>query len=157
MVNEEESVDWYNRTYELTGDDLVYTPVPVYLSDGVGTATGGDLGGYDSWSVEIQGVVEGSLPDLGDVTGILFKCDPQPANFHKQELRIYSSADGSEIARIPTIEESPRYQGDRLEIYDNVVRADVLFWGPDDTTASGPSILRHLSWQWNGYEFERIA
>jgi len=33
------------------------------------------------------------------------------------------------------------------------VSADVMFYGPGDSHASGPSVPGHLSWSWNGQEF----
>ena len=40
---------------------------------------------------------------VGDVTAVLFSCSPQPSNFSVQELRIYRTADGGEVGRIPEL------------------------------------------------------
>lgn len=151
-------MDWYNRTYELTGDDMVEKPVPVELSGGYGTVTGPDLGPFDQWDVEIQQVVEGALPDLGDVTAVLFKCSPQPANFSTQELRIYWSEYGNEVGRIPTIlddNERPQFDPETVYFGDDFIGSVVKFYAPGDPHSAGPTILRNLTWGWNGQEFER--
>ncbi|MFF2206280.1 cutinase family protein [Streptomyces sp. NPDC058145] len=151
-----ELTDWENHTYGLTCDDTVDKPVKVAVRKGEGVAKGSSLGGYDRWEVEVQQIAHGSLPRLGSVTAVLFYCSPQPSNFSLQELRVYRSKDGSEIGRTPTFDVSglsPRYQPKSLAIEDGRVAADVKFYGPEDSHATGPSILRHVTWTWNGTQF----
>jgi hypothetical protein len=150
-------VAWMNRTYELTCDDEVDTPVAVTLSDGTGTARGDAIGPEGYWEVEIQRVVHGSLPRLGKVTSILFYCHPQPTNYFKQELRVYHSDDGDEIGRTPTFDVSgfsPEFRQKTLEIEDGHLSADLAFYGEQDPHGH-PSILRHVTWAWDGREFAK--
>jgi hypothetical protein len=149
-------VAWMNRTYELTCDDEVDTPVAVTLSDGTGTARDA-IGPEGYWEVEIQRVVHGSLPRLGKVTSILFYCHPQPTNYFKQELRVYHSDDGDEIGRTPTFDVSgfsPEFRQKTLEIEDGLLSADLAFYGEQDPHGHA-SILRHVTWAWDGREFAK--
>ncbi|MFI0960745.1 hypothetical protein ACH4S8_04925 [Streptomyces sp. NPDC021080] len=150
-----QSVDWENRNYSITCDDIVDKPVKVNLRNGKGVAKGGGIGGYDRWEVAVQRTVRGKLPGLGDVTAVLIYCSPQPSNFFRQELRLYR-ADGREIGRVPTFdvpELPPQFQPKTLAIKSGRIGADVIFYGPEDTHASGPSIRRHVTWTWDGRRF----
>ncbi|WP_405893117.1 cutinase family protein [Streptomyces sp. NBC_00104] len=149
-------IDWRNRTYNLTCDDTVKDPVKVALRDGKGTARGEAIGGYDRWDVRIQRITQGKLPSLGSVTAVLFFCTPQPSNFFTQELRVYRSSNGSEIARVPHLSGGewlpPEYQPESVAIRKDRIVADLKFYGPGDPHGS-PSRLRHLSWTWDGRQF----
>ncbi|MFB9571911.1 hypothetical protein [Streptomyces yanii] len=150
------NVDWNNRIYRLTCDDIVSTAVPVTVRNGSGTAGGGAIGGYDRWDVRIQQIAQGTLPRLGNVAAVLFSCSPQPSNFYVEELRIYRTTDGREVGRTPTFQVaglSPKYQPNTVRFSNGHLLADVKFYGPGDSHASGPSILRHVTWGWNGREF----
>jgi pimeloyl-ACP methyl ester carboxylesterase len=151
-------VDWNNRHYDLTCGQIVQTPVNVAFSDGKATPRGPGIGPYDRWDVSIDQVIHGVLPSLGAITAVLFSCDPQPSNFAVQELRIYHTADGSEIGRIPELPANGGalpgvYTPGSVAIANGHVSADVMFYGPGDSHASGPSVPGHLSWSWNGKEF----
>ncbi|MEU6868121.1 hypothetical protein ABZ924_33660 [Streptomyces sp. NPDC046876] len=149
-------VDWENRNYSLTCDDIVDKPVKAEVRNARGVVKGDDIGGYDRWEVEVQRTAQGSLPSLGRVTAVLFYCSPQPSNFFEQELRVYRTDDGSEIGRTPTFETPelpPQYQPKSLVFKDSRLAADVKFYGPDDSHADGPSILRHVTWTWRGSHF----
>jgi hypothetical protein len=151
----ERTADWQNRTYGLTCDDIVDKPVKVAVRKGKGVAKGSGLGGYDRWEVAVQKIAHGRLPRLGNVTAMLFYCNPQPSNFFRQELRIYRE-DGNEVGRTPSFDVSgwpPEYQAGSLAIRDARLAADVKFYGPDDSHATGPSILRHVTWTWDGKRF----
>ena len=154
--------DWKNRQYGLTCDDIVQTPVSVSFHDGKGTAVGTDIGNYNRWDLHIQQIANGVLPSLGAVTAVLFYCSPQPSNFFTQELRVYRTGDGGEIGRIPRLQGIGSgsagnlpgvYNPGTIAIRNGQVTADAMFYGPGDSHASGPSILRHLTWRWNGQEF----
>lgn len=150
-----ENVDWMNRTYGLTCDDEVDEPVPVTVSDGSGTATDDAIGPDRYWEIEIQQIVHGDLPRLGEVTAVLFYCHPQPTNYFDQELRVYRTGDGTEIGRTPTFDVddfAPEYRPDTLEIENGLLSADLAFYGERDPHGH-PSILRHVTWAWNGQEF----
>ncbi|MEU5239704.1 cutinase family protein [Streptomyces lydicus] len=150
------NVDWNNRAYRLTCDDLVSKAVPVSVRNGQGDARGGGIGDYDHWQVNIQRITRGTVPRLGDVTAVLFSCSPQPSNFRLQELRIYRTADGREVGRTPTFqvaELSPQYQPETVRFRSGRLLADVKFYGPGDSHATGPSILRHVTWRWDGSRF----
>ena len=154
--------DWKNRQYSLTCDNIVRAPVSIAFHDGEGTVAGTDIGGYDHWNLHIQQIANGVLPSLGAVTAVLFYCTPQPSNFFDQELHVYRTGDGSEIGRIPDLQ-SPGsgstgslpgvFKAGSIAIRNGQVTADAMFYGPGDSHASGPSILRHLTWTWNGQAF----
>ncbi|WP_328977804.1 hypothetical protein [Streptomyces canus] len=111
-----QSVDWENRNYSITCDDIVDKPVEVDLRNGKGVAKGSGIG---------------------------------------QELRLYRT-DGREIGRAPTFdvpELPPQFQPKTLALKSGRVGADVIFYGPEDTHANGPSIRRHVTWTWNGRRF----
>ncbi|MFC4611234.1 hypothetical protein ACFO9E_26070 [Streptomyces maoxianensis] len=149
-------VDWENRDYYLTCDDIVDKPIKVAVRNDKGVAKGGGIGGYDHWEMKVQRTTQGSLPRLGDVTAVLFYCSPQPSNFFMQELRVYRTHDGSEIGRMSTFdtpELPPQYQPKSLMIKDGRLAADVKFYGPEDSRADGPSILRHVTWTWEDGRF----
>ena len=151
-------IDWNNRQYSLTCDNIVQTPVNVAFSGGKATAQGPGIGPYNQWYLSIDQVAHGILPSLGDVTAVLFGCSPQPSNFSVQELRIYRTADGSEVGRIPELPANGGvlpglYNAGSITIANGHVSADVMFYGPGDSHASGPSVPGHLSWSWNGQEF----
>jgi hypothetical protein len=149
-------VNWSNRQYGLTCDNTVKTPVNAAFSNGSATTQGPGIGPYERWDMSIEQVTHGVLPTQGDVTAVLFRCSPQPSNFFVEELRIYRTADGSEIGRVP---ELPANGGALPGVYKSVaitsghVGAEVMFYGPGDSHASGPSVPGHLSWSWNGQEF----
>ncbi|WP_228918589.1 cutinase family protein [Streptomyces sp. DH20] len=150
------NVDWNNRTYGLTCDDIVSKAVPVTVRNGKGTARGSGIGDYDRWQVQTQRIARGTVPSLGDVTAVLFSCSPQPSNFRLQELRVYRTTDGREVGRTPTFqvdELSPQYQPDTVRFSEGRLLADVKFYGPGDSHATGPSILRHVTWRWDGSRF----
>ncbi|MET7296090.1 hypothetical protein ABZS79_28815 [Streptomyces griseoloalbus] len=150
-----ENIDWMNRTYGLTCDDAVDEPVPVTLREGTGTARDDAIGREGHWEVAIQRIVHGLLPRLGEVTAILFYCHPQPTNYFDQELRVYRSGDGTEIGRTPTFDVddlSPEYRPDTVKIEDGRLSADLAFYGEQDPHGQ-PSILRHVTWAWDGREF----
>ncbi|MFI0225650.1 cutinase family protein [Streptomyces lydicus] len=150
-------INWKNLSYQLTCDDVVDKPVRVDIRNGKGTARPPGIGSYARWDVRVQRVTQGSLPGLGDVTGVLFACSPQPSNFTTQEMRIYRSKDGAEIGRIPGIPRAsgmlpPEYQPQSVSIGNGRIVADLKFYGPGDIHGE-PSILRHLTWIWNGRSF----
>lgn len=148
--------DWENRDYSLTCDQVVEKPVKVRMRKGKGVVNGGDIGGFDRWDVEVQKIAQGSLTGLGGVTAVLFRCSPQPGNFFSQELRIYHTGDGSEIGRtatFETLELPPQYQPKSLVVKDGRIAADVKFYEPEDSHASGPSTLRHVTWTWGDGRF----
>ncbi|MEV6667614.1 cutinase family protein [Streptomyces nigra] len=150
------NVDFNNRTYHLTCDDIVDTAVPVTVRNGQGTARGRGIGDYESWQVQIQRITRGTVPRLGEVTAVLFFCSPQPSNFARQELRVYRTADGREVGRTPTFqvdELPPQYQPDTVRFSRGRLLADVKFYAPTDSHADGPSILRHVTWRWDGSQF----
>lgn len=150
------NADFNNRTYRLTCDDVVDTAVPVTVRNGQGTARGRGIGDYDSWQVHIQRITRGTVPRLGEVTAVLFFCSPQPSNFARQELRVYRTADGREVGRTPTFqvdELPPQYQPDTVRFSRGRLLADVKFYAPGDSHADGPSILRHVTWRWDGRQF----
>lgn len=150
------NVDWNNRTYRLTCDDIVGKAVPVTVRNGKGTARGSGIGAYDRWEVQTQRIARGTVPRLGDVTAVLFSCSPQPSNFRLQELRVYRTIDGREVGRTPTFqadELSPQYQPGTVRFGEGHLLADVKFYGPGDSHATGPSILRHVTWRWDGSRF----
>ncbi|MFF9214289.1 MULTISPECIES: cutinase family protein [unclassified Streptomyces] len=150
------NVDWNNRTYGLTCDDIVNEAVPVTVRNGKGTARGRGIGDYVSWQVQTQRIARGAVPHLGDVTAVLFSCSPQPSNFRLQELRVYRTTDGREVGRTPTFQVnglSPQYQPETVRFSKGRLLADVKFYGPGDSHATGPSILRHVTWRWDGSRF----
>jgi hypothetical protein len=151
-------VDWDNRPYDLTCDNIVQSPVKVVFSHGRATTAGPGIGPYVRWDMSIGQVAHGTLPSLGDVTAVLFGCSPQYSNFSVQELRIYRTADGSEIGRIPRLPANGGalpgvYTPGSVTITDGHVGADVMFYGPGDSHASGPSVPGRPRWSWNGKEF----
>lgn len=149
-------VDWENRDYSLTCDDAVNKPVKVAIRNGKGITKADGIGGYDRWEVEVQRTAQGKLPHLGNVTAVLFYCSPQPSNFFTQELRVYRSNSGSEIARTPRLSGGdwlpPEYQPESVAIRKDRIVADLKFYGPGDSHGS-PSRLRHFSWTWDGRKF----
>ncbi|WP_033326978.1 hypothetical protein [Streptomyces yerevanensis] len=150
------NTDWNNRTYHLTCDDIVSKAAPVTVRNGKGTARGSGIGDYERWQVQIQRITRGTVPRLGDVTAVLFSCSPQPSNFSLQELRVYRTTDGREVGRTPTFQVAelpPQYQPDTVRIIRGLLLADVKFYGSGDTHATGPSILRHVTWRWDGSQF----
>lgn len=150
------AVDWDNRDYRLTCDDIVDQPVQAEIRNGKGIVRSGNIDGYDRWEVEVQRTTQGNLPGLGKVTAVLFYCSPQPSNFFMQELRVYRTNDGSEVGRTPTFdvpELPPQYQPKSLVIKSGRLAANVKFYGPDDSHADGPSILRHVTWTWENDRF----
>ena len=151
-------IDWNNRQYALTCDNIVQTPVNVAFSGDNATARGPGIGPYDKWDMSIDQVTHGILPSLGNVTAVLFGCSPQPSNFSVPELRIYRTADGSEVGRIPELPANGGvlpgvYKAGSITILNGHVAADVMFYGPGDSHASGPSVPGQLSWSWNGQQF----
>lgn len=151
-----QSIDWENRTYGLTCDDIVDKPVRVAVRDGKGIAKGKGIGGYGRWEVKVQRTAKGRMPRLGDVTAVLFYCSPQPSNFFLQELRVYRSDNGREVGRTPTFAVPglpPQYQPRSLVIKGGRLADDVKLYGSKDSHASGPSISRHVTWTWDGRRF----
>ncbi|MEU9059749.1 hypothetical protein AB0D13_13010 [Streptomyces sp. NPDC048430] len=151
------AVDWKNRTYGLTCDDIADRPVKVAVRNGTGTAGGSGIGrAYNRWEVRVQQAVQGRLPRLGSVTAVLFSCSPQPSNFFTQELRVYRSSDGREIARIPHLSGGewlpPEYQPGSVAIRKDRISADLKFYGSGDSHGS-PSRARHVTWIWDGKRF----
>ncbi|MEU1365114.1 cutinase family protein [Streptomyces sp. NPDC005803] len=150
------TVDWKNRAYGVTCDDIADQAVPISVRNGRGVARGSGIGGYDQWQVRIQRITRGTVPRLGDVTAVLFSCSPQPSNFRLQELRVYRTADGREVGRTPTFQVdglAPEYQPGTVSFRSGRLLADVKFYGPGDSHATGPSMLRHISWRWDGSRF----
>ncbi|MFE9967509.1 cutinase family protein [Streptomyces sp. NPDC005525] len=150
------SADWRNRTYALTCDDTVDKPVRVAVRNGTGIAKDASIGAGKRWDVKVQRTSQGRLPRLGSVTAVLFYCSPQPSNFFKQELRVYRTNNGREVGRTPTFDVpglSPKYQPKSLVIKDGLISSNVKFYGPEDSHAKGPSILRHVTWSWEDNHF----
>ena len=89
---------------------------------------------------------------------MLFGCSPQPSDFSVGEMRIYRTANGSEVGRIPELPDNGGvlpgvYKKGSVTIANGHVSADMMFYGPGDSQASGPSVPGHMSWTWDGQEF----
>lgn len=153
------AVDWNDRTYDVTCGDTVSKAVPVAVRNGSGAVRAGrsDIGNYNRWDVRIQRITAGTVPRLGEVTSVLFWCSPQPSNFFLQELRVYRNSDGREVGRTPAFDVdeglTPQYQPATVAFRNGRLLADVKFFGPGDSHASGPSLLRHVTWVWDGSRF----
>ncbi|MGW7054531.1 cutinase family protein [Streptomyces sp. NPDC054888] len=152
------AADWNNRTYHLTCGDTVSKAASVSVRNGRGSVASGrsDIGNYDRWNVRIERITAGRVPGLGDVTAVLFWCSPQPSRFSLQELRVYRTADGREVGRTPAFDDegiAPRYQPGTVTFRNGQLLAQVKFFGPDDSRATGPSLLRHVTWVWDGSRF----
>ena len=151
--------DWNNQSYELTCDNTVQNPVKVTFRNGSSTVQGPGIGSaYSRWDVSVSHVAHGTLPSLGAVTAVLFTCSPYPSNFSVQELRVYRTADGSEIGRIPDLPTGSGvlpavFEPATVAIASGHVSAGVMFYAPGDSHASGPSAPGHVTWSWNGQEF----
>lgn len=151
------AVDWNNRTYSLTCDDIVDKPVKVAVHNGKGTARGSGVPG-SHWEVEVQRTAQGHVSGLGNVTAVLFYCSPQPSNYFNQELRVYRTRDGSEIGRTSSFDPPedvygpPEYKPESVAINKGRIVADLMFYEPGDSHGN-PSSLRHITWTWNGKRF----
>jgi hypothetical protein len=88
-------VDWANRTYDLTCDDIVDTAGKVAIKQERATVTGPGIGSYDRWEVHTEQVAHGTIAGLGAVIAVLFSCSPQPSNFRVQEIRAVSRPGGA--------------------------------------------------------------
>ena len=156
------AIDWKNQQYNLTCAGTVRTPVKVGVKGGKATVTGRGLGHYSQWLLHIEQVAHGVLPSFGDVSAVLFYCSPQPSNFFVEELDVYRTADGTLIGQVPPVGTDGGilpgvFQPGSVGIANGDVSADVKFYGPGDTHASGPSVPGHVSWKWNGEKFASVA
>ena len=152
-------IDWNNQSYDLTCDNIVQNPVKVTFRNGRATVQGPGIGSsYSRWDVSVSHVAHGTLPSLGAVTAVLFTCSPYPSNFSVQELRVYRTADGSEIGRIPDLPTGGGvlpgvFEPATVAVASGRVSAGVMFYAPGDSHASGPTAPGHVTWRWNGQEF----
>lgn len=146
VQRDEEKVDWRDRQYFLTDDKVL-----VDIENGRGIRP--DL------EAAVLGVSEGSLPDLGEVAAVLFGIHPVPSNFVIHELRVFGK-NGSFVGRIPSFKGQmldPVYLPETVVFSEGKLVADVKFYGPQDSHASGPSIVRTVTWQWNGSAFVAVS
>jgi hypothetical protein len=146
-------IDWNNRTYGLTCGGTVKKPVAVAIRHGKGIARGSRIGAYDHWEVEVQRIARGDLPGAGNITAVLFLCTPQSSNFYVQEVHVYRTGDGTQVGGTPRFDVPglpPVYVAASLAVTNGRLVDDVMFYGPKDSHASGPSILRHVTWAWDG-------
>ncbi|MFI6908216.1 hypothetical protein ACIBKY_43630 [Nonomuraea sp. NPDC050394] len=139
--------DWRNRSYYLNGDDLSAQPRLIDIADGTGAGGG--------WEVGIEQIAEGRIARLGKVTAVLFRIRPVPGNFFTQELRVFHR-DGRYIGRVPTLVRErlyPWFQPGTTTFPGGLLAAEVKFYAPGDSHASGPSIKRTVRWRWDGTRF----
>jgi len=149
--------DWYNRTYQLSCDNIADNPVPVTVRDGQGTAPPNS--GYDRWDVHIETTTTGALTGLGSATAVLLYCTPQPSNFFLQEVHVLRS-DGSYIGRLPHLDPLPNglkltpvYDQGSFTISGGLLVTSAKYYAADDSHASGPSIPATIRWRWDGRQF----
>jgi hypothetical protein len=163
----ESSIDWKNRTYRVTCDDAVPKAFDVKLTNGNSTLSGTKVGSNDFKSLEInyETKVTGDLTgDGAKETVIVLSCSPQPTNYGKlEEVQIFG-ADGKFLAELPsprTLNKNgfplgPKYVKPELRVSKGDLYAGMMFYGPDDSHATGPSVHQTVVWHWTGKSFARV-
>jgi hypothetical protein len=160
-------VDWQNNAYQVTCDGLVPAGFAAGLRGGTATVSGSAIAssGYDSITVTYQEDVTGDLTGDGKPeTVVLLTCTPQPSNFSVYEAQVFGPADEllTELPSTSTLQQQgqvlpPEYDVQQsMTIRGGDLHTPMLFYAPEDSHASGPSVSRTARWHWNGDQF-RLA
>jgi hypothetical protein len=153
-----EKVDWKNSKYRITCDNILESGFNVTLTNGVATVSGkpAAAAGYDHFEVKLAATASGEITrDAGLETLVLIRCSPQPSNFFVEEALALTSGQKL-IGELPSPTSlkgqtilPPQYVPSKLKITGGTISADMMFYGPEDTHASGPSVRRNINWRWD--------
>ena len=159
-------VDWLNRTYSVTCDDIVPTGIPATVVDGRArvAADGSRAPFYDHYDIRVTATATGDVDGDGAPDAVvLLECSPQPSNGILQEVHVFSS-DGSPLGALPsprTLEGDaplpPVYDTAGLSVRHGEIVAAMMAYGPHDFHASGPSVPVTVRWRFDGQDFVRTS
>jgi hypothetical protein len=159
-------VDWLNRTYSVTCDDVVPTGLRATVVDGRArvAADSSRAPFYDHYDIRVTATTTGDVDGDGKPDGVvLLECSPQPSNGIVQEVQIFSST-GSRLGALPsprTLEGDaplpPVYDAAGLSVQHGEIVAAMMAYGPDDSHASGPSVPVTVRWRFDGQGFLRVS
>lgn len=158
-------VDWQNNAYQVTCDGLVSAGFAAGMRGGTATVSGSAIAssGYDSITVTYQEDITGDLTGDGKPeTVVLLTCTPQPSNLSVYEAQVFGPADEllTELPSTSSLQQQgqvlpPEYDVQQsMTIRGGDLRTPMLFYAPEDTHASGPSVSRTARWHWNGDQFQ---
>jgi hypothetical protein len=160
------SVDWLNRTYSVTCDDIVPTGTWATVVDGRArvAADSSRAPFYDHYDVRVTATATGDLDGDGQPDGVvLLECSPQPSNGIVQEVQVFSST-GAQLGTLPsprTLEGDaplpPVYDTAGLKVQNGEIVAAMTAYGPNDFHASGPSVPVVVRWRFDGHGFVRAS
>ncbi|MET7398125.1 hypothetical protein ABZS66_32010 [Dactylosporangium sp. NPDC005572] len=147
------AVDARNLTYRTTCGGLTRTAFDVTVRTGHGEAVGPDGRPY---RFTVGATAAGDLTGDGrPETVVVLVCAPADANFGGWDLQVVGG-DGAALAGI-VVDPLPEalypavdWAHGELAIRDRRLSLGVLYYGPDDCHACGPSIHRVLEWRWDG-------
>jgi hypothetical protein len=156
-------VDWPNALYFITCDGIAAHPFAVQLSNGKGSTPGAAAGvRSDRLDVALETAATGDLLNDGSAeTAVLLSCSPQPSNGYVEEVRAFTS-EGNFFGELPSpqslvdpsaIPPAPVYIPSELSMQSGYLSAGMMFYGPGDSHATGPSIHRTITWKWDGESF----
>lgn len=155
--------DWRNATYSMTCDGEIKSGFNVMLSDGAATVLNPEDANR-SFSVKYESEAHGDVTGDGQYdTVVLLFCSPQPSNYYLEEVQVFDSYNKllGELPSPNSIDSSgvlpPQYVPSELTISDGNISAGMMFYGPNDSHASGPSEHRTVVWHWDGQSFTRIS
>jgi murein DD-endopeptidase MepM/ murein hydrolase activator NlpD len=160
-------VDWRNTQYTTDCQDLAAQPFTVEVHNGEGQK------GYKPpfgtppdrpyYIFRVQTVSTGDLTGDGrPEAAVLLWCSRQPSNFFLQEVQVFTDGpDRSqllgqlpEMSPLPSgIDLPPIFDSEQFFIRSGQLVTGVDYYSATDSHASGPSVHRVLTWQWDGSQF----
>ena len=152
-------VDWRNTQYTADCQGLAAEPFTVDVHNGEGDGPP-DNRYYNGYIVEVEAVTTGDLTGDGrPEAAVLLYCSPQPSNFFRQEVQVFTDGPQllGELPQLSPLPENtafpPVFDSEQFFIRSGQLVTGTDYYSASDYHASGPSVHRVLTWQWDGSQF----
>jgi hypothetical protein len=152
-------IDWRNTHY--TGDCGGVAPHPftVTVNNGQGEY-GPDPATNQTYDIQVLDVAHGDLLADGSIqTAVLLYCTPQPSNYFKTEIQVFTTGQerlGAALDPpdlVPNGLYFPWFDDKPFNIGSGALVTGAAYYGPQDCHGCGPSIQYLLNWTWDGSRF----
>ncbi|QRP42786.1 triacylglycerol lipase [Amycolatopsis sp. FDAARGOS 1241] len=156
-------VDWRNTDYTTTCGNVAQSPVKVRVHNGQGSAPDPAAPNDFRYDVTITDTQTGDLTGDGTPeTAVFLTCTPQPANYFATEVQVFTSGKHQVGKTLqppdlgtgnPSLD--PYFVEPPFSIDSQHQRliAGADYYAPGDSHASGPSLHKTVTWQWNGHQW----
>jgi hypothetical protein len=149
------SVDWRNTTYKTNCANESSTRLTTKVRNGMGTTPDPKNAGWE-YQFSVVTVATGDLTNDGrPEVAVLLRCVPPSTNFFVWEVQVFTDGPAPLTTLVVPHLPDALYPGvDYVEkeftIKSELLEIGVMYYGPNDCHACGPSIHRLLHYRWNG-------